>query len=65
MNFTHAEKVSRCHARTKILAAANKARAVNLPPLRSRHLDQAVCIVRRRRLVATKVLTAAGFKATE
>ena len=35
------------------------------PPITMRNLNEAVCIVRRRRLVSPEVLTLAGFRATE
>lgn len=56
----------RQRARSTILAEANRFR--NRPeaptgrsPLTMRHIERAVCIVRRNRLVADKVLVAAGF----
>lgn len=59
--------ISRSGARDRILQAANLQIARTpyggyaRPLLGSRHLQRAVCIVRRRQLVAANVLTAAGF----
>jgi hypothetical protein len=53
-------------ARATILVEANRVRNdFVLEPLRSRHIQQAVCVARRRQLVDKDVLVAAGFNATE
>lgn len=57
--------MNRREARHEILAAANKRRDKHMPRLRMRHINQAVAVVRRRRLVSKDVLTAAGFRSTE
>lgn len=62
------------NARTLIVQAANRdivrrsqLRSPFIPPrlLSQRQIQQAVCIVRRRRLVKPDLLTAAGFRAAE
>ena len=50
-------------ARNKILAEANRHRSWSTRPLSMRHLQRAVCIVRRRRLVDGDTLIEAGFNA--
>lgn len=66
------EREARTAARRKIIQAANayrlrlhRAAPTPRPPLRllsARHIQQAVCIVRRRRLVKPEVLVTAGFR---
>jgi hypothetical protein len=64
MKFTKTERAGlrpkRDDARHEILKAANAGRRF---PLRMRHIQQAVCIVRQRQLVKPKVLEAAGYNA--
>lgn len=63
----HKEKVARSKARHSILDAANTHRLKvdpNARPWGIRRLQQAVCIVRRNRLVKPHVLSVAGFNAT-
>lgn len=55
--------MDRITARHKIITEANRVRDVSLDRLRMRHIQQAVCIVRRRRLVKPDVLRAAGYRA--
>ena len=58
---------ARTEARQKILDAANAHRLKinpNAHPWRRRHIDQAVFVARQSRLVAPKVLVAAGFRPT-
>lgn len=66
------QEQARSAARREILAAVNRARRAEnakrrtsflLPVLYGRHLQQAVCIARRQRLVENRVLVAAGFNA--
>lgn len=60
--FTVAKNPGRQRARQRILQEANRTRTnYGLATLRMRHIQQAVCVVRRRRLVKDSVLTAAGF----
>ncbi len=66
MPKTEEEQEAFLAARKKIVKAANKVRnEYVLDPLEARHIEQAVCIVRRRQLVEKDVLIAAGFNATE
>lgn len=60
-------RAERSKARQAILDAANAHRVTvnpNVVPWGRRHIDQAVCVARRNRLVAPKVLVTAGFRAT-
>lgn len=60
------EQEAKLEARKQILKAANRVREdFILDPLLARHIEQAVCIVRRRQLVDPEVLVTAGFNATE
>ena len=55
-------------ARHEIVGAAErlrKALGTSAKPYSMRRIQQAVCVVRRHRLVAPKVLVAAGYNATE
>lgn len=55
-------------ARVEIVAAAERLRrALGLSdkPYSMRRIQQAVCVVRRHRLVSAKTLVAAGYNATE
>lgn len=58
---------ARNEARTKIVQAANRhaARRRGKAPYTMRHIQQAVCIVRRRRLVSDDIIVAAGYNAEE
>ncbi len=62
-----AVRAERSEARRSILDAANAHRQKvdpNAHPWGRRHIQQAVFVVRQSRLVAPKVLTAAGFRPT-
>lgn len=60
MPIKRAPSPTRAKARAEILAAANAAHDGR--PLTMRHLNRCVCIVRRRGLVKSSVLVAAGFR---
>lgn len=69
---TPTERLARRKARQRIIQAANTHRLRlhrryghqdPLSLLTDRHLQRAVCIVRRNRLVKADVLTTAGFRA--
>ncbi len=63
----HKAKVARSKARRSILDAANGHRLKVDPyarPWGIRRIQQAVCIVRRNRLVKPHVLSVAGYNAT-
>lgn len=67
MSRSHKAKVARRDARHGIVAAAERHRA-NLglggKPYSMRRLNEAVCVVRRNKLLPAKTLIAAGFNAT-
>lgn len=69
----HASKAVRRDARTDIIQKANRFRlsGVRRPmlypvrPFDTRHIQQAVCVCRRNRLVSAATLELAGYNATE
>jgi hypothetical protein len=63
--FPRSTRSRRLDARAQILEAANQHRlAQDSPrkPYAARHINEAVCTVRRNRLVKPAVLEAAGFR---
>lgn len=55
-------KLARRQAREEIISVSNRARRnTNQKPNTMRNLNEAVCAVRRRRLVTDEVLVTAGF----
>ena len=54
-------RLARNGARQEIVDAANKNRGWSTKPFSQRRINDAVCVVRRRRLVSDEVLVEAGF----